>query len=402
MIDDNNSNSSGRLPRTSTRLSNIYAVSTSVDLNKDKSTNKFMDKFTDIFEKCINYKFLFGETTGMIIGIEARKSTLLSLIQTCVLIPLHIIIIIQVGIYWAPNIMYPSIKNSIYIMIYALLFCIGQIFHISLIRNAALTKNTVQVIFTFIFDLLLLVYTIVQAVTIWFLNIEVENKELMDNLLIVIDEFKILSIIIIILDSIFVTLSAISSFNVYKEYGWAMYTINGASIQKRTMLKKYHAFSVLLKVCIFFNTGIILIIVYTLIVDLVDPSTTNTSLQTGSNWGFIIIISFITIAYYFTGLAVVLRGKKWAMILFPLLIIINSFCWTVSLYIIYFLPRFRFVFVIIAFFISTTVVLNLVVLIVSLTCLQYNREDFEALIFNQMQFINGDQIPTNRSAWALD
>ena len=64
--------------------------------------------------------------------------------------------------------------------------------------------------------------------------------------------------VIAALTLVYSLIGVMTSFKVYQEYGLSLIQKNGASLHKKNMLQRYHAYILLLKLNIFFSCGIII------------------------------------------------------------------------------------------------------------------------------------------------
>lgn len=159
-------------------------------------------------------------------------------------------------------------------LVYFTLFILGQIVYLLLVLNSVYGRNTLQVLATTIFNLLLFGYTIVQHTQILRLkrglelclgfaqpvnDVEFAQLGLCTSFTATYQEaFDILDSTISIRAStiaLMIVFNILGSFVAYKlfaELGWSIYKEQGADIKRRTILQRYHIFILLLKLNVYF------------------------------------------------------------------------------------------------------------------------------------------------------
>ena len=117
------------------------------------------------------------------------------------------------------------------------------------------------------------------------------------------------------------------SFKTYRHYGWTIYRINGADIQKRDVLTRYHVFILALKLNIYFAACTAVPFLFTLIGALVfDLPDSSRTFQRQSNeirnGGYGIAILTLVISafcmmsvflFYFVGIRAIRKNNYWLM-----------------------------------------------------------------------------------------
>jgi hypothetical protein len=160
------------------------------------------------------------------------------------------------------------------VIVYFALFILAQISYVLLEFNSVYFRNTLQVLATTIFNLLLLGYSIVQNSQVDKLKRSLEicygfvvprTEEEFAQLafctdftstfqeaLDLIDSTRVLRISIIVLMVFFNIIGAFVAYRLFAELGWSIYKSQGADIQKRSILRRYHVFILLLKLNVYF------------------------------------------------------------------------------------------------------------------------------------------------------
>jgi hypothetical protein len=160
------------------------------------------------------------------------------------------------------------------VVVYFCLFILAQLSYLILVWNSVYARNTLQVLATTIFNLLLFGYTIVQHIQVLRLRRGLELclgfaipnsdaefaqlafctsftstfQEAFDTL----DNTLALRASVIGLMVVFNLLGAYVAYRLFAELGWSIYKEQGADIKKRTILQRYHIFILLLKLNVYF------------------------------------------------------------------------------------------------------------------------------------------------------
>ena len=129
------------------------------------------------------------------------------------------------------------------------------------------------------------------------------------------------------------------SFRTYRDYGWSIYQINGADIQKRDVLMRYHVFMLALKLNIYFAICDALpFLLHVLDFSLFDPGSMITEFQYDINdikqggYGRIILMIvssawclFSALLFYFVGVHAIRRCNYWLMGLLLVVYLVQVF-----------------------------------------------------------------------------
>ncbi|KAI8915380.1 hypothetical protein DFJ77DRAFT_365980 [Powellomyces hirtus] len=168
-----------------------------------------------------------------------------------------IIIIILESIVAAIFLRYYDIINSEGptrgIPVYLIIFIGAQIFLIFLMTDAIWHENTIQLIFSVIFNASVCLYSIFQYVQM----IGLVRRNVGGIVMSEADEKSLKGILLVIpiILGVFSILFAICAYKMYLEFGWKMYKRIGADPKMRSMYRTYQIFLTFLKLDLFFVLG---------------------------------------------------------------------------------------------------------------------------------------------------
>jgi hypothetical protein len=308
---------------------------------------------------------MYSEESVNILGRKGRKALIFSLLQAIIMIPLFLAALVLVSVRVGPKLYLGNeFKRAGFIPLYAFISILAQIFQFGLSIEAARYKNTIQVVFIAVFNIIHLLFCALQTYE-W----QIYKKALQE----IGTPYKKLDILPIMgtITGCMLCFTIISSWNayeIYKEFGWSLFERNGASLQKKKILTLFHTYTVLLKLCWFFNFSIPLQIMWGLILDKIDKTTAALlPFSSALWWTWIVTISIISFVLAYFGEKVMAQGSKGFCILMFSLLTLNStlVCIGASL-----VDRsiFDSIFYYIMFFVVVSVTLNTIDTIFGILC----------------------------------
>ncbi|TPX50890.1 hypothetical protein SeMB42_g02082, partial [Synchytrium endobioticum] len=141
------------------------------------------------------------------------------------------------------------------ILVYCALLIVAQFFSAIFAWDAQIHKNTIQVIANvLVFNLGTFIYSLIQLKQ---LNDLKNAATAADNVSYIDASFPMLYVQIVFA-FLFLMAQGYLSYLVYQEYGWSIWLSQGASLQKRATLRRYHFFILFLKLNLYFLLGIVL------------------------------------------------------------------------------------------------------------------------------------------------
>ncbi|CCA69297.1 hypothetical protein PIIN_03196 [Serendipita indica DSM 11827] len=134
------------------------------------------------------------------------------------------------------------------VIVYLALFAFAHVFQLALAIEAVWQQNTLQFLFLTIFNLLFLVYSVIQAA-----EINTVQTSLQSGITAVgIKPLTIISSVVIgISELVFIA----TGYQIYKEFGWKVYKFLGADRQIKRIYAHYQIFLSLLRFDLFFCIG---------------------------------------------------------------------------------------------------------------------------------------------------
>ena len=270
-----------------------------------------------IFSKLVPW--MYTEKNRLLLGQQGRKALIFSFFQVLIIVPLQITTIVLILSYVVPKFSDgPEYKRAGFIPLYAFISILAQIFQFHLSYQSAKFKNTVQVVFIAIFNLIQLLFSGLQVYEWRF------YKNSLDKTF---ERLQILYLVISVsgFSLVFSCISSWNAFVVYKEFGWSLFERNGASLEKKKMLSLFHTWSVLLEFCWFFNLSVPLQIIWGLIIDIIDG--TNVPLLYSNSllwWSLSALICLFDFLLYFFGRVAIAQGRKMLSIFVFSLLFLNS------------------------------------------------------------------------------
>ncbi|KAJ3130113.1 hypothetical protein HK098_006172 [Nowakowskiella sp. JEL0407] len=174
-----------------------------------------------------------------------------------------------------------SLGTTPFLLVYVILFICGLLFYVILIHDGVRNQNSIQIIGATVFNITLTLYTVVQLIQVEKMDLCFRNltngppptglikyhslegcplnaslimdKKAVQNASKQMENSLIAEFPIILAMIIFCLVGIYISYRTYKDFGWRMFGILGASITKRNMLRYYHIFLVLLKINMYVN-----------------------------------------------------------------------------------------------------------------------------------------------------
>lgn len=148
-----------------------------------------------------------------------------------------------------------------------------------------------------------------------------------------------LSLATVILMCLFFIIICYLAFNTYRDYGWIIYRINGANIQKRNTLTRFHLFMLALKLNIYFSLCDAFVYLFTIVNNLVfDPEVVRQTFETdaadltagGYASNILMIVSsawclLSALLFYFVGIHAIRRRKFCLMVLLLVVYLVQVF-----------------------------------------------------------------------------
>ncbi|KAI8800913.1 hypothetical protein BJ742DRAFT_839425 [Cladochytrium replicatum] len=315
-----------------------------------------------------------------------------------------------------------------FIFVYQSLFMLAQLFQIALVADAAWVKNTLQIISVAVFNSLCFAFSIVQVFQIESLKYCVKQivnpkqvrpgivaatkgcpdydstspviDQLRSNLSIVSSLFPF-EMVVCAISFVFFVASWYIALRTYRNWGWQIYSrTTGADLVKRSILRRYHLFVMLLKYNVYFCAGLIVQFVIMVYYNNVLPSTfddgdtTNdggqnpdeaNALNDGNTQIALIIVSAVALVYFILGWLAVRRGNWFLMLVFQLVILCNLGAVFFMIYKAYFdekmqsiMELFRFFFTLFA---VVSAIINVALFVIGLYCIKgFSHPGYRALV----------------------
>jgi hypothetical protein len=266
--------------------------------------------------------WMYNESSLDILGRQGRKALIHSVIQAVVIIPLLVVELVIVSVRVGPKLFKGSVyKRAGFIPLYAFVSICAQMFVLGLSLEAAKYKNTIQVVFIAVFNIIHLLICALQTYEWKFFKTYLQDKG---------TPYAYLDILPIMhtVNGLMVCFSIISCWNahfIYREFTWCLFERNGASISKKRILALFHAWSVLLKLCWFFNFTFVLQIMWGLILDKIDKNNAPLLLHSTALWWTWSFIVFTTsVVFVYNGQKAMAQGWKGICIIMFSCLTLNS------------------------------------------------------------------------------
>ncbi|KAI8802698.1 hypothetical protein BJ742DRAFT_858236 [Cladochytrium replicatum] len=315
-----------------------------------------------------------------------------------------------------------------FIFVYQALFMLSQLFQIALVVDAAWVKNTLQIISVAVFNTLCFAFSIVQVFQIESLKYCVRQiinpKQVRPGLITatkgcpdydstspVVGQLRFnqdivtslfpFEMVVCGISFIFFVASWYIALRTYRNWGWQIYSrTTGADLVKRSILRRYHLFVMLLKYNVYFCVGMIVQFVIVLYYQSVLPSTfddgdtTNddrrsadelSALKDDNTRNALIVVSAVALVYFILGWLAVRRGNWFLMLVFQLVILCNLAAVLYMIYEAYFdekiqsiMELFRFFFTLFA---VVSALINVALFVIGLYCIKgFSHPGYRALV----------------------